>query len=132
MKKRNKAAPILIALIIVVGIALSAIWGVTRYVGFGVLEQGPSEFEECLMRNDITLYINTENPPEVLKYMKTYDYLDSLKIVNCKRLPKACSENEVTNYPTWIINGVKEEGNIATEELAKSCGCDHIFLPTQR
>jgi len=105
MKRVNRILLTLgIGLVLVVGffIVTNAI---TKYTGFLVsADTKEDDFEICLKEQDITIYINTNNPSSTIKNIQLIDYLDYFEIKNCFRNNEECIGMGVDSFPTWIIN----------------------------
>lgn len=98
---------------------------ITKHTGFFVSSEiRETEFEKCLKEQDITLFINTDNPTLTLKSIKTFDALKDIRIFNCLRDNKFCLENEIKSFPTWKINNKKFEKDISMAELSRISGCE--------
>ena len=97
---------------------------ITKYTGYLVSEESKqSDFEKCLIEKDIELYINSANSYETLNRMNVKDNLDKISIKNCLNDNMYCLEKNVTNFPTWIINGEKFERDLTDRELGEISGC---------
>lgn len=46
-----------------------------------------------------------------------------VNFVDCDKSANTCAEANITGYPTWIVNGIKYEGEQNMYELAKNSGC---------
>jgi hypothetical protein len=116
-------------LIIGIGIALFLllaiyilISSILKYGGYSVSDDKNS-IEKCLRSKDITLYINTQSPPDYIRSLKLSEYLTHIKIMNCYRNNQVCDQNGIKLSPSWIINGVKYEGEISSGDLLKLSDC---------
>jgi hypothetical protein len=97
---------------------------ITKYTGFSVTEKSlGSDFEICLNNQDITLYINTNDPAQKIHGMELSDYMNDVKIVNCFGNNNACLTNGVDSFPTWIVNQNKIPNDISISQLAEYSGC---------
>lgn len=123
--KRNKRM-ILVSLIIIIVLVCAALIitsSISKYTGFSISEN-PNDFIECLKEQDITIFINSENPSETLKGISSYDYLSSAEIINCKRNNNLCLDKGVSGpFPSWIINDKLIKEDISIAELSESSGC---------
>jgi hypothetical protein len=117
---------IVIALVFIFYIITSTI---TKYTGFSISEKisdNEKNFKDCLDKNNIVLYINTDDASETLELINLNNYLDNIKIFNCLKNKQSCIENEISLFPTWIINENKVEKDISILELEKLSGCKLI------
>ncbi len=99
---------------------------ITKYTGLFVLEKPidkTKSFKDCLMENDITVFINSEKSFETLKGLQLFEYLDSIDSFNCLRDNKFCLIKGINSFPSWIINGEKISGDISLSDLSKLTGC---------
>ena len=94
---------------------------ITKYTGFAI--SGENGIGACLEKQDIRLYINSENTDEALKNTGLVQYMEYFKIQNCFRNNQPCIENGIAEYPGWIINNKKITGAISEPELAQYSGC---------
>jgi len=125
MKKEQRILiTVIVGVILVVAfyIIASTITKITGYSVSPTLDKD-AEFKDCLRKHDITLYINTNDPAFTLKNMELLDYLDSVKIVNCLRNNELCLGKQVTEFPSWIIEGNKL-GEVSLTELSELSGCN--------
>jgi len=98
---------------------------ITKYTGFFVSEvKSPdNDFNICLKEQDITLYVNTEDLANTLKNIQLFDKLENFKIKNCLRNNQECLEEDVSSFPSWIINSIIINRDISFEELSEYSGC---------
>jgi len=59
-----------------------------------------------------------------LKGIQAKDFLEGVDIFNCYRNNLACVEQGVGEFPSWIINKNKINGDIGIYDLAEFSGCD--------
>ena len=106
-------------IILLVGIFMLVTGSITKYTGYFV-HNDASEFNECLSRQDLRLYINSDKPSEALKSIDN-SYLSYFDIINCK----VSKDIECLNViePLWSINGMTIEGDIFEEDLVELSGC---------
>jgi len=111
---------ILVALIIGFFAITSAI---TKYTGYATTDNMQNSSQTCLGKQDIKLYINSANTDDALRETGLLDYLQYFDIHNCFTNNQPCIENNIDNFPTWIINGKKYVGDISVEQLGQYTGC---------
>ena len=100
---------------------------ITKYTGYFVSQEDKeTDFALCLKKQEISVYINSRMAIETLRMTEAYDYLQHVKIVNCFNNNQPCLDNEISIFPTWIINGRKTERDITVLELAEHSGCGLI------
>ena len=122
--ERYQKVLITVGVAIIITIGLYLISGViTRYTGYAVSEQVIDDFAACLEQQDITLYINTETPEEILKKNEIINYLPYVKIMNCKRDKETCDEIGIIGFPTWLINNQIITGELTLQDLSEFSGC---------
>ncbi len=80
-------------------------------------------FEACLKEKTILVYINSNDPEEILEDFEIKDYLENINIFNCLRNKEYCNSKNINYFPTWIIEGKTVYGNMKIEELAVIVGC---------
>lgn len=127
MKTKNKYLIGLIAVLVLIAV-----------LGYGVLSGLFSsnnvppgkydDFAKCLTQNDATMYgaywcghCNNQKA----------EFGDSFKYVNYVECdpngnnakPQLCTQNGITGYPTWIINGTHYEGEQSLNHLSSLTGC---------
>jgi len=124
MKKEIKifiTFSILILLIISFFLITSSI---TRHTGYSITNlDDKTDFEKCLEEQYIALYINTADTAQTLRQIELQDYLDYPKITNCYDYNQPCIDEQINNFPAWIINGNKLEKDISFSDLIKFSGC---------
>jgi len=123
-KKRVMAtAGILVVLVIVFYLITSTITGITGY--FVSDSVGNDEiFIECLKEKNVVLYINSEDVALGLDGVEAMDFLEGVEVFNCYRDDLACVEKGIGEFPSWIIEGGKINGDVSVYELAEFSGCD--------
>ena len=102
--------------------------GITKYTGFMIFCY-ENDFEKCLKKQDINLYLNTQKLSKTLKDIQLIDNLGQVKITNCAINNKNCVENKV-NFSEgniyWIINENKVNRDINFEEFKEFSGCESV------
>ena len=102
--------------------------GITKYTGFMIFSD-ENDFEKCLKKQDINLYLNTQKLSKTLKDIQLIDNLGQVKITNCAINNKNCVENKV-NFSDgniyWIINENKVNRDINFEEFKEFSGCESV------
>ncbi|MEK6914569.1 MAG: hypothetical protein AABW83_02855 [Nanoarchaeota archaeon] len=93
---------------------------ISDYTGFSISEE--NKFENCLREKDIELYVKDFNQ---LKEIKTFDYLDYFKVYRCKNRLNCINKN-ISEYPTWIIEGRNFLGDIDIFRLSDITNCEMI------
>jgi hypothetical protein len=111
---------ILVALIIAFLVITNTI---TKYTGFAVTDNSDTNSESCLANQDIKLFINSTNSDDTLKNTGLIDYMEYFKIQNCYINNQPCTDNGITDFPTWIINGKTYTGDITVADLGKYTKC---------
>jgi len=98
---------------------------ITRYTGFSISgsENEESSFAECLKKQDISLYVNTDNLVQTIQKIQLDDYLEYVKIINCFGDDRDCLEKGIDSFPTWSINSNKIYKDISFDELSMMSGC---------
>lgn len=127
--KHRKRLLITIAVGVVLIIAFYYIAGyLTQVTGYSVLEKNVSDnsvqdssFVDCLKKQDIQLYINSENTNQALEATGLTDYLEAVKIHNCNTDATSCTNLGISSTQ-WMINNQKVQIQSA-DDLAKYTGC---------
>lgn len=121
---------IFISLIILVVLVIAfyfITYRVTQLTGHAISGQSQaSDFEECLKKQDINLYINTTDTDAALKKIGLLEYMQYFKIKNCINNNQPCEDNGIDYFPTWIINNKKILGEISISELGEYSGCNNL------
>jgi Sec-independent protein secretion pathway component TatC len=118
-KIKNKVIRTFIFLVLLVLVLYFFAKSITNYTGFSILED---KFESCLREKDIDLYVKDFDS---LNNLKTLDYISYFEVHRCKnRL--SCMDENISEYPTWIIEDKKFIGNVDIFELADITGCEMI------
>jgi hypothetical protein len=81
------------------------------------------DFQTCIRQKEVVLYINTNNPSQILGNLQVVSSLNHIKIKNCYNAKSECDSLGLSKFPSWIINGQKVEGDINEDILAKYSGC---------
>ena len=123
MKPKKRILISIIILIALIAVFYFVVGGVTKYSGYSVSEQN-SGFENCLLSKELALYINTPNTDEMLINTGLIEYLQFFKIHNCLLNNVPCRENNIDNFPLWIIDWKKIAGKVSVSELAEYSGCN--------
>ncbi len=99
---------------------------ITKFTGYSISDtEDKDDFNSCLKKQDITLYINSDNFVKTLEQMKTKEYLGTeVKIMNCLINKDICLKKGINTFPSWIINGEKVFGDISIEDLSRISGCE--------
>ncbi len=121
-KKVFMMVGILILLVVIFHFVTSSI---TKYTGFFVVEDD-EKFKACLNHADIKLYINSNDASASMKKILVFDYLENVEIVNCARNNEVCLQENVSEFPTWIVEGEIIKRDISVKELAEFSGCKLI------
>jgi dolichyl-phosphooligosaccharide-protein glycotransferase len=79
-------------------------------------------FSKCLVDNDATFY-GTATCSWCSKQKETLDST-LMPYVDCEDSSEICSTNEISSYPTWIIDGNKYVGFQTLEQLSEYTGCE--------
>lgn len=117
---------LLILVVLVIAFYFVA-YEVTRLTGHSISEQSQTnEPEECLEKQDITLYIKTADTDAELKRTGLIDYMQYFKIQNCINNNKPCEDNAIYYFPTWIINEKKIAEEISISELGEYSNCNSL------
>ena len=96
---------------------------ITKYTGFSISIKEES-FESCLEKQDIVLYVNTNNLEQTLKDIELFDYLQYFEIINCLDNNIVCLDNGVDSFPSWVINRVIVKSDINLNKLEELSNCD--------
>lgn len=117
-------------ILITIGIGIVLVLGfffitnsITKHTGFSISEFKENDFGSCLKEQEISLYINTDEPAKTLKKIILFDYLQYFQITNCLNNNQECLKNDVNSFPTWIINNDKIKKDISLQELKEISGC---------
>ena len=117
---KNKVIRTFIFLVLLVLVLYFLAKSITNYTGFSISEE--SKFESCLREKNIDLYVLDFDD---LNNMKTSNYGNYFNIYRCKNRLSCMNEN-ISEYPTWIIEDKKFIGNIDIFELADITNCEMI------
>jgi glutaredoxin len=101
------------------------------YYAFSNRPQPPGQYDDfakCLTEKGATLYgaywcPHCQNQKAMFGSSKKY-----LNYVECdpngdNANPDLCKSNNITGYPTWIVNGTHYEGEQSLEKLGSLTGC---------
>lgn len=120
-------------LLITIGIGIVLVLGfffitdsITKHTGFSISESKEDNLASCFKEQEISLYINTDEPAKTLKKIILFDYLQYFQITNCLNNNQECLKNNVNSFPTWIINENKIDRDISFNELSEYSGCKLI------
>jgi len=129
-ERKNNSKKVLISvmgLVAIVALLYFVSNAITKYTGYSVSEKvmdKDNDFKFCLAEKEITLYINTNDAMVTLKKIQLYDYLNSVKILNCQVNNELCLGKGVDGpFPAWIINNNLIESDISLKQLEESSGC---------
>jgi len=124
MKKRIKVFATFGTLILLVAIFFLITNTITKTTGYSITPiQDKSDFEICLEEQYIVLYINTADSTKTLQQIELKEYLEYTNIINCQNNNQPCIEEQINNFPTWIINEHKTEKDISFPDLITFSGC---------
>jgi len=101
---------------------------ITKYTGFLVFSD-ENDFEKCLKKQDINLYLNTQKLSKTLREVQLINNLEYVKITNCAINNKNCVANSVSFSKAniyWIINNNKINRDISFEEFEEFSGCESM------
>ncbi len=96
---------------------------ITKYTGYSINQIDESDFEKCLDEQYIALYINTADSTKTIKQIQLQDYLEYPEIINCYTNNDPCIQEKIQEFPTWIINEHRTEGDLSFSDLVKFSGC---------
>ena len=96
---------------------------ITKYTGFSITIF-KEDFKSCLEKQEIVLYINTNNVPKTLESIELFDYLQYFEIINCLENNQICLEAGVDSFPSWIIKGNLVKSDININKLKELSDCD--------
>ena len=97
---------------------------ITSHTGF-IVGEVSSSFEGCLKDKDIRLYVEDYDVMK-LRELKTTEFLGSVELSGCVLNKIECLKEGVIEYPTWVIEGKKIEGDIDVFRLADEAGCEMV------
>lgn len=120
---------IFISILILIGLIVVfyfVTYGVTQLTGRSISQSQTKELEECLEKQDITLYIKSDNTDTELKRNDLFEYMRYFKIQNCINNNKPCDDNSIDYFPTWIINNKKIVGYVSISELEVYSNCNTL------
>lgn len=123
---KNSKQRILITLgiaIILIAVFYFITSAISQFTGYAVVEEPLDEFRDCLKNNNVELFINSNDIKVSLNKIQTNLYLDSVRIVNCNTDNKECLDNEIIDFPFWIVNNIKIHNDISVNELSQYSGC---------
>lgn len=112
----------LLLLIILILIFYLITYSITKYTGF-IVSDFSNEFANCLSEKNIEMYLDN-NYMDNLDFLNTIQYIDNIRIIDCSLNKSLCLEKGIKEYPSWLINNKKLEGNINLYELSDFSGCD--------
>tara|TARA_Y100000310_G_C20604558_1_gene774829 strand:- start:1080 stop:1451 length:372 start_codon:yes stop_codon:yes gene_type:complete len=121
MKRVAISFVLLVAIVLVLYYSANLI---TSHTGYFISELD-SEFELCLKEKDVKLYVDDYDIIK-LKELQTGDYLSSVEISGCIMNKIDCIREGIFEYPAWVIDGEKVEGDISVFELADLAGCEMV------
>jgi len=120
-------------ILLTIGIGIALVLGfffitdsITKHTGFSISESKEDNLVSCFEEQEISLYINTDEPAKTLKNIILFDYLQDFQIINCLNNNQECLKNNVDSFPTWIINSKKIDRDISLDELSEYSGCKLI------
>jgi len=96
---------------------------ITKYTGLSI-SIFKEDFGSCLEKQEIVLYVNTDNVPKTLESIKLFDYSQHFEIINCLENNLVCLDNGIDSFPTWIINNVVIKSDINLNKLKDLSNCD--------
>jgi len=130
MKRIQKGILITLGIGVVLIVMFYFITGaITKYTGFFVSDDvlnDESDFEVCLGEQDITLYINTNNPVGSLREVELVDYLEYFKIVNCVEDNRGCLDAGISDFSgtyVWVVNGEIIKRDVGLPEMSRVSKC---------
>jgi len=127
MESKRRIFISLIILVILVIAFYFITFGVTQLTGHAITGQSPkNDFEECLKKQDIKLFIKAANTDLELQKTGLMDYMQYFKIQNCINNNEPCVDNDIFQFPTWIINNKKVTGDITNYELGMYTNCNSL------
>jgi glutaredoxin len=85
-------------------------------------------FAKCLAEKNATMYgaywcPHCQEQKELFKGSFVYVPYVECDAKGTNGQPELCKENNVTGYPTWIINGQMIEGRVPLQTLSQATGC---------
>ena len=84
------------------------------------------DFARCLSSKGIKMY-GTDTCPHCKNQKEFFKgSFDLISYVNCESKPAECQKQEITGYPTWIIDGKKYPGERSLSALAELSGCSIV------
>lgn len=122
MEKVNKVLVIFLLLILLVIVLYLILYTITRFTSYTIIDI--SDKENCIRTQDIELYINSDNPSEVITTISLKRYLDIIKIKNCFKYDTECLKLGINKFPSYKINDKIIEQDLTEEELVNFAGCD--------
>ena len=113
-------------LLVIIGLIVIGIvaWTASGYfVEDGSDSTGLDGFAKCLRDKGATMYGaewcgHCKNQKEM--FGESFKYVN---YVECPENQQVCTENGITGYPTWIINGIPYTGAQSFEKLSSLTGC---------
>jgi hypothetical protein len=127
MRPKKRIFISIIILVVLIVAFYFVTYEVTRLTGHIISGQSQTgDFEKCLEKQNITLYINSADTDATLKRTGLIDYMQYFKIQNCIKNSKPCIDNNIDEFPTWIINKKKITGEITISELATDANCNIV------
>ncbi len=125
MEPKKRIFMSLLILVVLVVAFYFITYNVTQLTGRVITGQ-VNDFEECLKKQNITLYIKNTDTDAELKKTSLVEYMQYFKIKNCINNNKPCEKNNINYFPTWIINNKNFAGDISVSELSEFTGCDNF------
>lgn len=90
-------------------------------------------FAQCLSSENVKMYgadwcPHCQNQKKLFgESFKYIDYTECADPLDPRVQAKACSDADITGYPTWkFTDGQKIEGEATFEELAEKSGCSYV------
>ena len=97
---------------------------ITKSTGYSIFSKdSKQQVKDCLKNKKITLYINSDNPGEILKEMNSISYLDSVNIFDCAYNSDPCIKNNINFFPTFVIENNKIKGDLTENKLFEYSKC---------
>ena len=107
MKILRRVILSIIILIVLIFIFHNITNNISKYTGLSVLNN--KDLTNCILKNNIKIYINDKNSSQFINNLPLKDYLNNMEVLNCKDIKTCKKEGIVINNFTYPLNTNFEE-----------------------